>query len=88
MSFEKKKIQIDTLGEYLSEIRQSLGMQIKTVALKTGISDKFIESLEKGDFCKLPADVYSLGFLRQLAELYNIDAGQLIDQYKKEKSIF
>lgn len=88
MSFEKKKIQLDTLGEYLSEIRQSLNLEIKAVAEKTGISKNFIESLESGNFCKLPADVYVIGFLRQLSSEYHIDSRQLIDQYKKERSIY
>lgn len=88
MFFEKKKIQIDTLGEYLAEIRQSLNLDLKKVSSKTGISERFIESLEAGDFCKLPADVYVLGFLKQLSLEYGIDQKQLIDQYKKEKSIF
>ena len=88
MAFERKKIQIDTLGEYLSEIRQRLNLSIKEVSVTTGISEKFIESLEKGDFCKLPADVYAMGFLKQLSLTYHISLGQLIEQYKKEKSIY
>jgi transcriptional regulator with XRE-family HTH domain len=88
MAFEKKKIQIDTLGEYILEIRKSLNLKIKQISGKTGISEKFIENLELGNFGELPADVYVLGFLRQLALEYGIDSRQLTDQYKKEKSIF
>jgi transcriptional regulator with XRE-family HTH domain len=87
MSFEKRKIQSETLGEYLSAVRKSLNLPLKTVAGKTAIKIQFLEGLERGDFTVLPPDVYALGFLRQLAEVYSIDGAALVEQYKKEKLI-
>lgn len=88
MAFEKKKIRMETLSEYLSEVRQSSELSLKEVVAKTGIKQIFLESLESGDFSKLPADVYVCGFLRQLSEMYNLEADSLIVQFKKEKSIY
>jgi cytoskeletal protein RodZ len=87
MLFEQKKINIETLSEYLGSIRQSLNLSREDVAKKTGIKLKFLECLESNDFKPLPADVYVMGFLRQLAEVYAISPVDLIQQYKKEKNI-
>ena len=87
MIFEKKKIQIETLSEYLASVRGKLGFSEEAVVAKTGISLKFLQALEKGDFKILPADVYVLGFLRQLSQIYSVDLSELINQYKKEKGI-
>lgn len=87
MVFEKKKIQLETLSEYLAEVRNHLQLSLKEVSQKTAIKQKFLENLESGDFSGLPPDVYVLGFLRQLAAIYLIDAEVLAEQYKKEKAI-
>lgn len=87
MLFEQKKIRIETLSEYLASVRKNLNFSPEEVSSKTGIKLKFLLCLEKGDFKPLPADVYVLGFLRQLAQFYMVDSGELIEQYKKEKNI-
>ena len=87
MVFERKKIQTETLNEYLGAVRANLGFSLNEVSAKTGIKPKFLQTLENGDFSQLPADVYVLGFLGQLARLYAIDAEDLVRQYKKEKGI-
>ena len=87
MIFEKKKIQIETLSEYLVSVRENLGLSALEVSQKIAIKPKFLSALEQGDFKVLPADVYVLGFLKQLGGLYSIEADALIDQYKKEKCI-
>ncbi len=87
MVFEQKKIQVETLSEYLSEIRKSLNLPAEEVCKNLGISSKFLAALELGNFKTLPADVYVYGFLRQLAKLYAVNADDLILQYKKERGI-
>jgi len=87
MIFETKKIQLETLSEYLIEIRTELGLTLSEVSEKASMKQKFLEFLEQGEFQKLPADVYVFGFLRQLGTLYAVDCQVLIDQYKKEKNI-
>lgn len=85
--FEKKKIQTETLGEYLRQCRESLNLAEAAVAEKTGIKARYIKSLEVGDFSKLPPDVYVLGFLKQMSALYRADLPSLTAQYKKERGI-
>lgn len=87
MVFETKKIQIETLGEYLREVRSSLGYSLEDVSEKANIKKKFLESLENGKMHELPADVYVLGFLKKIAELYSLEGSVLVSQFKKEKHI-
>lgn len=87
MLFEKKKVQIETLSEYLVAVRENLKLSCLDVSKKTTIKLQFLSALEQGEYKKLPADVYVLGFLKQLAGLYLINADILIEQFKKEKGI-
>ena len=83
--FKTKTVKIDTLGEYLAQIRNQLNLDLKTVSLLTQIKPSYIEHLEIGDYHALPADVYIRGFLKSLATLYRIKEQILIDQYEKER---
>ena len=85
--FEIKKVSQETLGEYLFSIRQHFGYTIEEVSQKTGIFEKFISAIEQGSYQLLPPDVYVLGFLRKIAEVYKISCDDLISQYKKEKGV-
>ena len=87
LEFETKKVPIETLGEYLSEVRGQLSLTLEEVAQKTGVYEKFIHYLESGKYSLLPPDVYVLGFLKKLAKVYAISEDSLIDQYKKERGI-
>ena len=88
MVFQKKKVQLETLSEYLQEVRRKLKLSLKEVSTLTTISLKFLEALEEGKFNWLPSDVYVYGFLKKLARLYSLDENVLIAQFKKERGIF
>jgi cytoskeletal protein RodZ len=83
--FKTKAVKIDTLGEYLSQIRNQLNLDIKTVSILTQIKPSYIELLEQGNFSALPGDVYVRGFLKSLANFFRIKEQILIDQYEKER---
>lgn len=83
--FKTKAIKIDTLGEYLQQVRQSLNFDIKTVSLLTQIKPSYVELLEAGNYAELPADVYVRGFLKSLSGFYHVKEQVLIDQYEKER---
>jgi cytoskeletal protein RodZ len=87
VAFKKKKIEMETLGEFLKGARENFGLTVGEAAHKASMKPKFLEELEDGNFNALPPDVYILGFLRQLAALYKADPELLISQYKKERGI-
>jgi cytoskeletal protein RodZ len=83
--FKTKTVKIDTLGEYLMQVRKQLNLDIKTVSILAQIKPTYLELLEAGAYAKLPADVYIRGFLKSLAGFYHIKEQILIDQYEKER---
>lgn len=85
MPFKTKKINIETLSEYLLGTRKLLRLSLKEVSRQTGIAFKFLENLESGKFQALPATVYVIGFLKKLAQVYNVSESALIEQFKKER---
>lgn len=85
--FETKKIQLETLGEYLKAIRSRLNLTLQEVAQGSGVSARWLGSLEAGALGELPADVYVVGLLKQLAKYYHLEEDLLISQFKKEKQI-
>ncbi len=87
LEFETKKVPMETLGEYLSEVRNQLNLTLEEVAQKTGVYEKFIYYIEAGKYQLLPPDVYVLGFLKKLAEVYAVSQDLLLEQYKKERGI-
>ncbi|OGE73992.1 MAG: hypothetical protein A3C49_04330 [Candidatus Doudnabacteria bacterium RIFCSPHIGHO2_02_FULL_42_25] len=83
--FKTKQVKIDTLGEYLQQVRKQLNLDIKTVSILAQIKPNYLELLEAGAYSKLPAEVYIRGFLKSLADFYHIKEQMLIDQYEKER---
>lgn len=87
MDFENKKVSSETLPERLITARERFSYSVHAVSHITGISEKFIEDLEGGHYHRLPAEVYVIGFLRKLGELYKMDSATLIADYRKEREI-
>ena len=85
--FESRKLDVETLPEYLKDTRESFFYDLNTVSRRTEISEKFLQALETGSYHKLPADVYVYGFLRKLGRLYRVDSTILIEQYNKERGV-
>lgn len=86
-TFTRKKVSSLTLGEKLSKFRSEARLTIADMAKATKIQAKYIDSLEKGLYEKLPADVYVRGYLRSYARYLNIDEGTLIRLYEQERNI-
>lgn len=87
IEFETKKLSMETLGEYLLEVRNQFGLTLEEVSQKTGIYEKFIHYIETGKYHLLPPGVYVLGFLKKLAQIYNVSPEALQEQYRKERGI-
>ena len=85
--FTRKKVGSLTLGEKLQKIRAEYRVSLADVARETGIRKEHLEYLEKGEYIKLPADVYIRGFLRSYARFLGVDPKALIRLYERERSI-
>ena len=85
--FKTKTVKIDTLGEYLTSVRNQLNFDLKTAAELAQIKPAYLADLERGNYAQLPAEVYIRGFLKSLAQLYRIKEEILVDQYEKERGL-
>jgi cytoskeletal protein RodZ len=85
--FQTKKVSMETLGEYLQDTRKALRLTIPQIAKLARIPEKFIKSLEEGDYEALPADVYVKGFLKTLSEIYRVPAETLLTQFDREQGL-
>lgn len=89
MQFTSNKIFLDseTVAEQLRSARQERGLKIENVAEKLNINKKYLEALERGNFDKMPAGVYSKKFLKEYAVFLGLDYNELVKIFQKELDI-
>ena len=71
----------------MKRVREDFSMSKERAAQLLNIQIKHIESLEKGDWGKLPAEVYTKGILRRYARELRLDEEQVIAEYASELKI-
>lgn len=77
---------VETAGERLRAAREAQGITLEDVAARTRIPTRHLESLEAGDWSKLPAATYSLGFAKSYASAVGLDRNEIADQLRAEMS--
>ena len=70
------------VGQYLKEIRIKNNLTIEELCKELKINLNVIESLELDDFPEYLEPVYMMGHIRAYANLFNLDANDLIETYK------
>ncbi|MEN9228882.1 MAG: DUF4115 domain-containing protein [Gloeomargarita sp. GMQP_bins_120] len=60
------------IGQYLRQVREEKNLTLADVAARTHIQTRMLRALEEGDVHQLPEPVYVRGFLRQYAQLLQI----------------
>lgn len=73
-----------TAGERLREAREAAGMTLEEIATTTRIPTRHLESLEAGDFARLPAPTYTIGFAKSFAAAVGLDRAEIGDQLRTE----
>lgn len=69
-------------NQELRQRRESLGIDLKEVAETLRIRNEYLKALEEGDIGRLPAAVYTRGYIREYAKYLDVDAGPLIEWYE------
>ncbi|MFH1509128.1 MAG: helix-turn-helix domain-containing protein [bacterium] len=77
-----------TLGEFLAEARENMGLDLDEMADKVKIQEKYLYYLEIGDYEQLPADVYVKGFIRHYAKMLDLSSEKMLNLYRQEKGIY
>ena len=73
-----------TVGQRLREAREASGMSIEDIAAQTRIPTRHLASLETGDWDKLPAATYSIGFAKNYAGAVGLDRNEIGEQLRAE----
>jgi flagellar biosynthesis protein FlhG len=68
-------------GALLMKVRESLGIEIEEIVVRTKISGAYLRAIESDDYASLPALVYTRGFLQQIAKCLSLDPAQVTRTY-------
>ncbi len=79
---------METLGEFLQQIRQQRGITLEQAASQTKISLRMLRALEQNDFTQIPSEVFVKGFVRSYARFLGLDEREVIRRYPESISKF
>jgi cytoskeleton protein RodZ len=68
-------------GEELRRSRLVREVSLESIANATKISVRYLEALERGDFSRLPAPVFTRGFIRAYAGYLGLDPEEMVNAY-------
>jgi flagellar biosynthesis protein FlhG len=68
-------------GKTLRQIREKMGIDLKTISMETKINMRILEWIEEEAFDKLPPMVYLKGFLRAYAKSLDLDPQRVVEGY-------
>lgn len=87
--FTAKKVEeLPSFGDKLKKARERVELQKEKAAEYLNVRYKFLDRLESGELDKLPADVYTKGFLKKYAKILELDCDALVLEFENEKKIF
>ena len=72
------------VGEQLRAAREAMGLPIEDVASSTRVPMRHLAALEQGDWSKLPAPTYTLGFAKAYAGAVGLDRNAIAEQLRAE----
>ncbi|MEN2997890.1 MAG: RodZ domain-containing protein [Brevinematia bacterium] len=76
---------METVGNYLRNLRLSKSISIEEVVRNTNISRKYIEGIEREDFSEFPGEVYIKGYIRSYASFLGGDPEYAVKLYEKKQ---
>ena len=71
-------------GDELKRHRLLREVPLESIAAATKISVRHLQALERGDFAKLPAPVFTRGFIRAYATFLGLDPEEMVNAYLSE----
>jgi cytoskeletal protein RodZ len=74
------------IGEKLKKRREELGIDLKQVANTLRIHYEYLKCIENNALDKLPAQVYTRGYIKEYARFLNVDPDPLLDEHAKSQS--
>lgn len=78
---------MDKIGLKLKHRREEKRLSHEDINLALRTPAKYLRALEADDVSAFPAEVYYIGFMRRYAVYLGLDADELINAYKSEKTV-
>ena len=66
------------IGSKLREKRQDLGLSVEDVSARTLINIKYLNAIEENKFSEIPAEVMTLGFLRNYSVVLGLNPDEIV----------
>lgn len=84
MDEELVESDVPTVGEQLKAAREEKKLSLEDIAAQTRIPQRHLESIENGEWDKLPAPTYTIGFAKSYASSVGLDRTAIGDQLREE----
>jgi cytoskeleton protein RodZ len=84
MDEETEVAELPSVGERLRAAREEKGFSLEDIAAETRIPRRHLESLEEGDWSRLPAPTYTIGFAKSYASAIGLDRAEIGEQLRGE----
>lgn len=81
---EVETTEMPSVGEQLRVAREKKKLSLEDIASSTRIPRRHLESLESGDWSRLPAPTYSVGFAKSYAGAVGLDRVEIGEQLRAE----
>lgn len=81
-------IEAPSVGDQLRTAREAKKLSLEDIASSTRIPRRHLESLESGDWSRLPAPTYSVGFAKAYASAVGLDRVAIGEQLRAEMGGF
>lgn len=73
-----------TVGARLADVRKAAGLSLSDVAAQCGVRVDYVRAIEKSNFSDLPTLGYAIGYVRAYAQLLNLPASDMVEDFKAE----
>jgi cytoskeletal protein RodZ len=78
----------ESVGEFFRQVRETKGLTLDEVAIKTRIHPDYLKALEESNFAKLPEQVFAKGFVRSYARSLGLDEEDAIRRFTVSAGTF
>ena len=75
---------ISPAGDRLRVAREAKGLSLEELASQTRIPLRHLQSLEQGDWSRLPAPTYTIGFAKSYASAVDLDRNEIAEDLRAE----
>jgi len=75
------------IGSTFKEKRESLGLSVEDVSIRTLIKIDYLNAIEENKFAAIPAEIMVLGFLRNYSNFLGLDPEHIITEYRNANPV-